>query len=159
MDAHKKGTLKLIKGMQIRPITFKQASEFVNEHHRHHAASQGCKFCIGLYAGDELRGVAIAGRPVARKLDNGLTLEINRVCTLGDKNACSMLYGARCRIARDMGYEKVITYILASEPGTSLLASNFICDNEHAGKEHWTGVRNRGQAIPAELKKRYIRVL
>jgi len=60
--------------MKIRPITFKDASAFVNKHHRHHAASQGCKFCVGLYAGDELRGVAIAGRPVARKFDNGVTL-------------------------------------------------------------------------------------
>ena len=58
-----------------------------------------------------------------------------------------------------IGYEKVITYILASEPGTSLLASNFVCDNEHAGKEHWTGVCDKGQAIPAEMKKRYIKAL
>lgn len=145
--------------MKIRPITFRQAAAFVNEHHRHHAASQGCKFCIGVYAGEELRGVAIAGRPVSRRLDNGLTLEINRVCTLGDKNACSMLYGACCRIAREMGYQKVITYILASEPGISLRAANFICDCEEAGKTHWTGIRNRGQEIPAEMKKRFIKVL
>ena len=145
--------------MKIRPITFKAASAFVNEYHRHHAASQGCKFCVGLYAGDQLRGVAIAGRPVSRRLDDGLTLEINRVCTLGDKNACSQLYGACCRIAREMGYAKVITYILASEPGTSLLASNFVCDCEAAGKTHWTGVRDRGQQLPAELKKRFVKIL
>lgn len=145
--------------MKIQPITYRAAADFVNAHHRHHAASQGCKFCIGLYSGSELRGVAIAGRPVARKLDNGVTLEINRVCTLGDKNACSMLYGACCRIAREMGYEKVITYILETEPGTSLRASNFICDNERAGYTHWTGKRNRGQSIPAEMKKRYVKFL
>lgn len=145
--------------MNIRPITFREASKFVNEHHRHHAASQGCKFCIGVYAGEDLRGVAIAGRPVSRRLDDGLTLEINRVCTLGDKNACSMLYGACCRIAKNMGYRKVITYILESEPGTSLRAANFELQCENAGKTHWTGVRDRGQAIPAELKKRYVKFI
>ena len=103
--------------------------------------------------------MAIAGRPVSRRLDDGLTLEITRVCTLGDKNACSQLYGAICRIAREMGYKKVITYILASEPGTSLIASNFVCKCEKAGNTHWTGVRNRGQLIPAEMKKRYVRII
>jgi len=146
-------------GMKIRPITFKSAVQFVNKYHRHHSASQGCKFCVGLYAGEQLRGVAVAGRPVSRRLDDGLTLEITRVCTLGDKNACSQLYGAVCRIAREMGYTKVITYILSSEPGTSLLASNFVCECTAAGKTHWTGVRNRGQQIPAEIKKRYVRYI
>lgn len=145
--------------MEIRPITFKEASAFVNAHHRHHAASQGCKFCVSLHAKGVIIGVAIAGRPVARRLDDGLTLEITRVCTLGGKNACSMLYGACCRIAKEMGYKKVITYILESECGLSLRASNFICDNEAAGKEHWTGVRDRGQRIPHEMKKRFIRNL
>lgn len=145
--------------MKIRPITFKEACTFVNANHRHHKASQGCKFCIGLYANNELRGVAIAGRPVARRLDDGVTLEITRVCTLGDKNACSMLYGACCRIGREMGYEKVITYVLASESGTSLIASNFKLDKENAGGTHWTGVRERGQDIPNEMKKRYSKTL
>ena len=145
--------------MEIRPITFKEASSFVNAHHRHHPASQGCKFCVYLYANGSIIGVAIAGRPVARKLDDGFTLEITRVCTLGGKNACSMLYGACCRIAREMGYKKVITYILESEQGTSLLASNFTCDLDSAGKEHWTGVRDRGQRIPHEMKKRFFRNL
>lgn len=145
--------------MTIRPITFKDACAFIDSYHRHHPAPQGCKFCVSLYAQDALIGVAIAGRPVSRKLDDGFTLEITRVCSLGNKNACSMLYGACCRIAKNMGYRKVITYILESEIGTSLLASNFVCDCETAGKEHWTGIRNRGQNIPAQMKKRFIKTL
>ena len=39
--------------------------------------------------GDRLCGVAICGRPVARYLDDGLTLEILRCCTDGTYNACS----------------------------------------------------------------------
>ena len=103
-------------------------------------------------------GCAVCGRPVSRYLDDGLTCEINRLCTDGTPNACSMLYGASCRVAKAMGYKKVITYILESENGASLKASNFTCDGV-AGGTHWTGSRNRGQAIPAEMKTRWSRTL
>lgn len=65
-----------------------------------------------------------------------------------------MLYGACCRIARAMGYKRIITYILASESGVSLKASGFTCDGL-AGGTHWTGSRDRGQPIPAEMKTRW----
>lgn len=145
--------------MIIKPITFKQASEFINKFHRHHNATIGCKFCVGLYENDEIIGCAVCGRPVSRHLDDGLTCEINRVCVLDwHKNACSMLYGACCRIAKNMGYKTVITYTLQSENGTSLKASNFICEGQAGGK-YWTGKRNRGQNIPAEMKNRWVKQL
>lgn len=145
--------------MNIKPITFREASVYINKNHRHHNATVGCKFCISVVdENSQLRGVAVCGRPVSRRLDDGLTLEINRVCTDGAKNACSMLYGACCRIAKAMGYKKVITYTLQSEDGSSLKASNFICEGQ-AGGTHWTGIRNRGQDIPAEMKKRWIKIL
>lgn len=146
------------KSREIRPITLKIANEYVNKYHRHHNGTVGCKFAIGLYENNELIGVAICGRPVSRYLDNGLTCEINRLCTKGDENACSMLYGACSRIAKDMGYKKIITYILKSESGITLKASNFICEGE-AGGTHWTGKRNRGQDIPSEIKQRWSRIL
>ena len=77
--------------------------------------------------------MAIAGQPVARKLDDGLTIEIRRVCTDGTYNACSILYGACSRVAKAMGYKRVITYTLQSEPGTSLKASGFINMGEAGG--------------------------
>lgn len=144
--------------MNIRPITFKQACEFINQNHRHHRATVGCKFCIGLFCGKKLVGVSVCGRPVSRYLDDGLTCEINRLCTDGTKNACSMLYGASCRVAKAMGYAKVITYILESENGASLKASNFVCEGV-AGGTHWTGKRNRGQNIPQEMKTRWCKTL
>ena len=145
--------------MRIAPITFAKASEFINKNHRHHHATIGCKFCIAVLDNSEnLCGVAVCGRPVSRYLDDGKTLEINRVCTDGTKNACSILYGASCRIAKEMGYAKVITYTLISESGASLKASNFICEGE-AGGTHWTGKRNRGQNIPYEKKLRWVKVL
>ena len=143
--------------MKIAPITFKKASEYINKYHRHHNATIGCKFCISVIdSSDQLHGVAVCGRPVSRRLDDGFTLEINRVCTDGTRNACSMLYGACCRIAKAMGYRKVVTYILESENGASLKASNFICEGQ-AGGTHWTGVRNLGQNIPAEMKQRWVK--
>lgn len=145
--------------MRIAPITFRAASEYINKYHRHHNATVGCKFCIAVV--DEcgqIHGVAVCGRPVSRHFDDGVTLEINRVCTDGTRNVCSMLYGASCRIAKAMGYQKVITYTLASESGASLKASNFICEGT-AGGTHWTGTRNRGQNIPAEMKTRWVRNL
>ena len=67
--------------MKVIPITLREANAFVDEHHRHHKATQGCKFALGLLNGETLCGAAICGRPVSRYLDNGLTLEITRLCT------------------------------------------------------------------------------
>ena len=141
--------------MKIIPITLKAANEYVAQHHRHHKPATGCKFCIGCENGGQLVGVAICGRPVSRHFDNGVTLEINRLCTDGTRNACSKLYGACVRIAREMGYTKVITYILVSEDGASLKASNFICEGE-AGGTIWTGSRKRDNGVPQEMKMRYV---
>ena len=143
--------------MDIRPVTFRQASDYINQHHRHHRATVGCKFCIGLYEGEKLIGCAVCGRPVSRYLDDGLTCEINRVCTDGTRNACSMLYGACCRAAKAMGYRQIITYTLESESGTSLKASNFL-DDGIAGGEIWTGNRKRNNGVPQEKKRRWRRV-
>ena len=137
--------------MNIRPITFREACNFVSQYHRHHKPTVGCKFSLGLYDEDRLVGVAICGRPVSRKLDDGLTCEINRLCTDGTRNACSMLYGACCRVAKEMGYVKIITYILESENGASLKASNFTCEGV-AGGLKWTGSRDTGKEYPHEMK-------
>lgn len=111
--------------LEIRPIKLRDANRYVEEHHRHNMPATGHKFSIACYDGDRLCGVAIAGRPVARKLDDGRTIEIRRVCTDGTRNACSILYGACSRAAKEMGYKRVITYTLLSEPGTSLKAAGF----------------------------------
>lgn len=142
--------------MKIIPITLKTANEYVMAHHRHHKATVGCKFAIGLLNNDDnqLCGVAICGRPVSRYLDNGLTLEINRLCTDGTKNACSKLYGGCIKVAKAMGYRRVITYTLESEDGASLKASNFKFDGIAGGKQ-WTGCRKRDNG-PREMKKRWV---
>ena len=140
----------------IKPISLKSANEYVLQHHRHHKPTVGHKFSISCVNEDgKICGVAICGRPVSRHLDNGTILEINRLCTDGTKNACSILYGACARIAKEMGYEKVVTYILASENGASLKASGFVCEGETGG-EMWTGKRSgRDNGVPKEKKTRW----
>lgn len=148
--------------MRIKPITLREAQKYVDEHHRHNKAPQGHKFSISVQDENGLHGVAICGRPVSRRLDDGCTLEITRLCTDGTRNACSMLYGACCRIAKNMGYDRVITYILQSEDGSSLRASNFTLDAADVGKLEWTGKRYAGKdqsTLPHELKNRYIKQL
>lgn len=114
--------------MRLIPMTMRAANEFVLTYHRHHGKVRGCKFCIGVLDDEQkLRGVAVVGRPVSRYLDTGLTAEVTRLCTDGTKNACSFLYAACARIARQMGYDRIITYILESENGASLRASGWSC--------------------------------
>lgn len=126
--------------LQIRPCDYCTAKEFVNENHRHHKAPPGHKFSISCYDGERLCGVAMVGRPVGRRFDDGMTLEVNRCCTDGTKNACSMLYSAAWRAAKALGYRRIITYTLKSESGASLRSAGWTYDGE-AGGLHWTGGR------------------
>lgn len=123
--------------LDIRPVTFKRACAFVAVHHRHNKPPRGHKFSVGLFDGADLVGVAMAGRPIARAFDDGLTLEINRTCTDGTANANSMLYGACRRAAWGMGYRRCITYIQADETGASLRAAGFVRVKTLAPRADW----------------------
>ncbi len=124
--------------MQISPITLRAAQEFVAQHHRHNKPPRGHKFSVGLKNEDgELIGVATAGRPIARHFDDGLTIEVNRTCTTGERNANSALYGAIWRAARAMGYHRCITYTQADESGASLRAAGFVRVKELPARKGW----------------------
>ncbi len=143
------------EALALTPISLREANAFVERNHRHHKGVTGHKFSIGCTREGELVGVAIMGRPVSRYLDDGLTLEVNRLCTTGAENACSMLYGAAARAARAMGYQKIITYTLDTEPGTSLRAAGWQCAGP-AGGERWTGKRRPAADLyPPQKKLRY----
>lgn len=112
--------------MIVRPVSLATANSFVTAWHRHSARVVGHRWSLGLFDADNaLRGVAIVGRPVARLLDDGATVEVTRLATDGTRNACSQLYGAAVREARRRGFARVVTYTLASEPGASLRAAGF----------------------------------
>jgi len=134
------------------PMDFAQAAEFVRLHHRHHTPPVGHKFSIGAEVGGDLVGVVIVGRPVARRRDDGRTLEVTRLCTIGDRNACSFLYGAAARAAFALGYSRIGTYILKREPGTSLAAAGWKLIGETPGKSWSRPSRPRTDKHPIEPK-------
>ena len=111
--------------LEVTPINFDEANAFVSAYHRHHKPMKFFKFCIGVSSDEKVVGVVIVGRPVARQLDDGWTLEVNRCCTDGTKNVCSMLYSAAWKASKAMGYKRLITYTLPEEGGASLRAANW----------------------------------
>lgn len=111
--------------LELQPIDFKEASAFIRKHHRHHLPTVSWKFGVAVNDGTAVTGVLVAGRPVSRHLDDGWTLEVTRCCTDGTKHCASMLYAAAWRAAKALGYRRMITYTLADEPGTSLLAAGW----------------------------------
>ena len=139
--------------IEIVPIRQAEAKAFVNQFHRHHKASLGSVFQIGCAYNDQIIGVASVGRPVARHYDNGWTLEVNRLCVKeGYPNACSMLYSACWRVAKGIGYKKVITYILDNENGASLRASNWKEIGSAGGGSWDTKIRPRVDKHPTQKK-------
>lgn len=139
--------------MHVVPLTFKKASEFVAQFHRHNKPPVGCKFCIGVEEDGVLEGVAQCGRPVARAFDDGTTLEINRTCTNGKKNANSMLYGSCRAIAKAMGYRRIITYTQADESGISLRAAGFVKVKDLPARKDWAA--SSGPAYKGNRKEGY----
>ena len=123
--------------LQIKPVTFRAACAFIAEHHRHNKPPRGHKFSVSVWQGESMVGVACAGRPVARHFDDGLTIEVNRSCTDGARNANSMLYGAVWRAAKAMGYRRAITYTQAEESGASLRAAGWVRVKSIAPRGSW----------------------
>lgn len=123
--------------LTLSPITLREANEFVAAVHRHHGPVRGC-ICTVAVADENgaVRGVAIIGRPVARRLQDSWTAEVNRVATDGAKNACSMLYAAAWRAVKALGYKRLVTYTLPTESGASLRAAGWKCIGE-AGGGNW----------------------
>ena len=121
----------------VVPITLRAARDFIAQHHRHSKPPVGWKFGLGLQVGESLVGVATAGRPVARHYDDGKTLEVNRTCTDGTRNANSMLYGAVWRAAKAMGYVRCITYTQHDESGASLRAAGWVKVKTLEARKSW----------------------
>lgn len=153
--------------MTLRPLSLREANAFIATHHRHHKATQGQKFSIAVEVEGKRVGVAVVGRPVSRGCNPEEVAEVTRLCTDGTPNACSFLYAAAARACRAMGYTRIQTYILASEPGTSLRAAGWSLDGHTKGGQ-WDhtseqqlrldgGTRRTDQ--PTEPKARWTRLL
>lgn len=145
--------------IKAEPIELKKAQAFINQLHRHHAAAVRDKFRIAETQDGQIVGVVQCGRPVSRVLDDGYTIEVLRLCTDGGKDVCSFLYSRCARIAKEMGYRKIITYILATEPGTSLKASGWTLEDDNCGGATWENcTRTKGRPVQLsmiEQKQKY----
>lgn len=134
------------------PIEYAEACEFVGIHHRHHKPPQGHKHSIAAVFEGRIVGVVIIGRPVSRYRDNGMTLEVTRLCTDGTKNACSFLYGVAAKYAFAAGYTKIGTYTLPSEGGSSLRGAGWKLIGERRGQSWNTPSRPRIDKHPLQNK-------
>jgi len=142
--------------IELRPITQAEAFDFIRKYHRHHSVPVGALWWHAVHDSEGvLRGVAIVGRPVARRLDDGFTVEVTRLCTDGTPNACSMLYGAARRVALDKGYRRGVTYTLPEEGGASLRASGWDYLGDTPGKSWSVKSRPRYDKHPLGLKHRW----
>lgn len=152
------------------PITLAQARAFVGEFHRHHKAPVGHRWSVGVSDVDlllshtrqethyKLVGVVVVGRPVARKTDQYGVAEVTRLCTDGTKNACSFLYSTAARIAKEMGFCRIQTFILPTESGVSLKAAGWTFDGI-SNAASWQTREKRRADQPTERKQRWIKIL
>jgi hypothetical protein len=146
--------------LRLVPVMLKEANAFVGEKHRHSDPTVGHRFSIGVQSGEQLVGVAIVESPKARMSDRREMAEVTRVCTDGTKNACSILYAASARAAEAMGYTRIKTFLLASEPGTSVEAAGWKFEEEIEAQQWDRPSRGRRSKVIGTIrKKRYTKEL
>lgn len=120
------------------PMTWGDSCGFVDMWHRHHQRPVGHKFCLGVANEDDvLVGVAIVGRPVAKAYQDGLTLEVTRTCTDGTPNANSKLYAECWKVAKALGYRRLITYNQEGESGASLRGAGWTVVAQRPARRGW----------------------
>jgi hypothetical protein len=159
------GHIQLSFKFEVRKITLADAKQFVLDHHDHNRPPAGWKFGAGLWNGPDLIGVVMVGRPVSRCLDDGSTVEVNRLCIRRDgspdltRHACSKLYGWAAREAARRGYERILTYTLETEPGTSPQAAGWTHDHTTKGGSWDTPSRRRETTAPTCRKNRWTKLL
>ncbi|NMJ92706.1 hypothetical protein GLT81_00420 [Nanohaloarchaea archaeon] len=151
----------------VVPIKFSEAEEFISRYHSHNDPPQGWKFgcSVANTAINQIIGVTTVGRPVARHYDNGKTLEITRNCVRDDlpkkytKNASSKLYATAWKAAKNLGYEKLITYTIKDkEQATPLKATGFKILEEDCGGGTWNSeCRSRNYTGPKDTKTSWIK--
>lgn len=141
--------------LKAQPLSLAEANKFVDDFHRHHQPVVRDKFRVGASLDGKLVGVVQVGRPKARMLDDGKTLEVVRLCSDGSKDVCSFLYSRAARIAKELGYSTIITYTLESEPGTSLVATGWTYEYTTQGGSWSRSNRPRTDSAPTCPKKKW----
>lgn len=142
----------MTRKLKCRTISLKDANEFVSRNHRHHKPVVGHKFSISAVVDDQIVGVAIVGRPVSRHRDDGVTLEVTRLCTDGEFNACSFLYGRAAKADAALGYKRIGNYTMAEEGGASVRAVQWDLIGERGGGSWNRDGRPREDKHPVDVK-------
>lgn len=145
--------------LRLRPVSLREANALVLSLHRHHGTVVGHKFSIGVEFDGQLVGAVIVGRPVSRHVDNGWTAEVTRLVSDGTPHVCSMLYAAAARAAKAMGYRRIQTYILESEPGISLRAAGWSRDGQTRAESWSRASRPRLDPVAIARKSRWAKSL
>jgi hypothetical protein len=141
--------------LSLVPCSIADAKSFVGQHHRHSGVPVGALFAVAAALSGAVVGVAIIGRPIARELQDGFTAEVTRVATTGNRNACSLLYGASWRACRALGYRRLVTYTLSTEPGSSLRAAGWRVVAETRAESWNRASRPRVDRAPKQAKLRW----
>jgi hypothetical protein len=142
--------------LEIVPMTLRDARKWVDMVHRHHPPPAGGLFAVGLADDAKIVGAAIVGRPVARGCQDGWTAEVTRVAVKEFvQNGNSKLYAACWRAARSLGYRKLITYTLETEPGTGVKAAGWKMVGAVRGRSWHTPSRPRIDKHPLQNKLRW----
>ena len=154
------GQLILDWNIDVRAIRWRDARDFVRQHHRHCPPPAGWKFGASLYNGRERIGVVMVGRPVARKLDHTRVVEVNRLCIRDDIerelwNGCSKLYAWASQQARKRKFARIVTYTLIREDGTSLRAAGWVPEAITKGGSWHRRGRARVDKTSTEAKVRW----
>lgn len=112
--------------LRVVPCTITEARAFVERHHSHHHAPVGALCAVAVADGDRVCCVAILSRPVNRSLDGiGNVAEVTRLASDGTKHAASMCLAAITRAALALGWQRVISYTILGESGTSYRAAGW----------------------------------
>lgn len=135
--------------IELRPLTLAAANEAIRKWHRHHKPVIGHLFSIGAYAGEELLGVAVVGRPSAPELQKHGAYELTRLATpeKAVPHVASRLIAACWRAARAMGVKRMISYTREDEPGTCYRAAGWRLVAKVNGRE-WAGNNKPGRWLP-----------
>lgn len=127
--------------LHLTPVTRAEARDFIALWHRHLPRTPTTwLYQVGVARGDTLVGVIIVGRPTARvtAASEPRTVEAHRCCVAdSEPHAASMLYGAAWRVAKALGYCRLITYTEHPEPGTSLRAAGLRVVAERPARGGW----------------------
>jgi len=146
--------------LQVRPISFRDAAQFVGRHHSHSRPPLTWRFGFGVWNGRALlMGVAMIGNPVARALMGRNLVEVLRLCVRRDTEpmlrdgCCSKLYAAAARHAEHAGFSRIITYTTILEDGASVRAAGWVRDAEVPGRGWHSARRPRSNASNAFVAK------